>query len=64
MRALAVLKRAGWGSRISQTPPPTAAVRNATGAPVAYVEPKGSPTLLAEKGSPFSRRASFATKHL
>jgi primary-amine oxidase len=40
-------------------------VRNATGRPVAYkLEPEGRPTLLAEPGSPFARRAEFATKHL
>lgn len=40
-------------------------VRNATGAPVAYkLEPEGRTPLLAEEGSPFSRRASFATRHL
>jgi primary-amine oxidase len=39
--------------------------RNATGAPVAYkLDPEGRPPLLAEPGSPFSRRASFATRHL
>lgn len=40
-------------------------VRNATGAPVAYkLEPEGRTPLLAEEGSPFGRRASFATRHL
>lgn len=42
-----------------------ASVRNATGAPVAYkLEPEGRPTLLAEPGSPFARRAAFAARHL
>ncbi len=38
---------------------------NRLGAPVGYeLVPEGSPALLAEDGSPFARRAAFATRHL
>jgi primary-amine oxidase len=39
--------------------------RNRLGEPVGYeLVPEGTPPLLARPGSPFARRAAFATKHL